>query len=69
MSNIIDFDGKKAAPYIRTCLTGFMNDPPDTEYQMGYLAACVDIYKEALTKQDDILKVCEKIVYGRRITP
>ncbi len=62
--NIIDFDGKRIVPYLNTTLKSFMSDPPDSTYQRGYLAACVDIYREGLGKDNDLIKACEKIVYG-----
>lgn len=66
MAEIIDFHAEKALPYIRTAFIGFMNDPPDTQYQLGYLAALVDLYNEGLGRQDDIYNACYRMVYGEK---
>lgn len=63
MENVIDFDGYKIAPYLVNALEGFINDPPDSPFQRGYLAALIAVYKEGLGKgTDDIrLAVVEKL--------
>jgi hypothetical protein len=48
MSNIISFDAEKATRYIEQALIGFINDPADSDYQRGYLAALLTIYEEGL---------------------
>jgi hypothetical protein len=45
---IIDFDDRRAAHYLIRTIEGFLSDPPDTEYQRGYLSALIAIYHEAL---------------------
>ena len=45
MSNY--FSDKSAENYIKEAIDGFMRDPPDTDYQSGYLAALLVIQKEA----------------------
>lgn len=34
--------------YVKAAIEGFENDPPDTNYQEGYLAALKVIWSEAL---------------------
>ena len=50
MSNIISFDAEKATRYIEQALIGYLNDPADSDYQRGYLAALLNIYEEGLNK-------------------
>ena len=53
MSNVIDFDSAKLRPYIMEAITGFLNDPPDSLYQQGYLAALINVYDEGLILKGD----------------
>lgn len=32
--------------YLEAMLSSFVNDPPDTDYQRGYLAALLDVSKD-----------------------
>jgi hypothetical protein len=48
MNDIIDFDDWRVAPYLVQTIEGFLNDPPDTPFQRGYLAAVVCVYREGL---------------------
>ena len=50
MTNIILFDAEKATRYIEQALIGFINDPADSDFQRGYLAALLAIYEEGLGK-------------------
>ena len=50
MTNIILFDAEKASRYIEDALAGFINDPADSDFQRGYLAALLTIYEEGLGK-------------------
>lgn len=50
MSNVISFDAEKASRYIEEALTGFINDPADSDFQRGYLAALLTMYDEGLGK-------------------
>jgi len=34
--------------YVRNCLQGFIQDPPDSEFQQGFRAACLVIAEEGL---------------------
>jgi hypothetical protein len=50
MSNVISFDDEKATRYIEQALIGFLNDPADSDYQRGYLAALLAIYDEGMNR-------------------
>ena len=50
MSNVISFDAEKASRYIEKALAGFINDPADSDFQRGYLAALLTMYEEGLGK-------------------
>ncbi len=52
MADVISFDAEKASRYIEQGLAGFLGDPPDSDYQRGYLAALLTIYGEGLGKGD-----------------
>lgn len=50
--------------YIRQTIYGYLNDRPDTDFQLGYLAACLDIYREGLDREgDDRIKLAAGLVY------
>lgn len=51
MTNVISFDAEKASRYIEQALDGFINDPADSDFQRGYLAALLTIYEEGLGKE------------------
>lgn len=56
-------DGKLER-YIRETIIGYLGDPPESEFQMGYLAACLDIYREGLDREgDDRIKLAAGLVY------
>lgn len=48
MSEVIDFDARKLRPYLAAAIEGFLGDPPDTDYQRGYLSALIDVYREGI---------------------
>ena len=39
--------------YVRSAVQGFVNDPPDTDPQWGYLSALLVVAKDALGQQMD----------------
>ena len=45
--------------YLDECFSQFRDDPPDSQFQRGYLAALVAVYTEALglVVSDDINKL------------
>jgi hypothetical protein len=45
MNNVVPLPNEKLKNYLRDSLKGFANDPPDTSYQQGYLAAIEEIYR------------------------
>lgn len=47
-SNVIDFDARRVEPFVMKAIEGFLNDPPDSDYQRGYAAALIVIYREGL---------------------
>lgn len=63
MTNVISFDAEKASRYIEQALAGFINDPADSDFQRGYLAALLTIYEEGLGKgaDDDRLSLLRKM--------
>lgn len=66
MADIIDFDERRVASYLRDALAGFVGDPPDTEFQRGYLAAMLDVYKEAIGRDDDVYRAAEHVLAATR---
>lgn len=48
--NVVSFDAEKATRFVDRALIGFLNDPADSDYQRGYLAALLAIYREGLGK-------------------
>lgn len=61
MTNIVSFDAEKASRYIEQAMVGFINDPADSDFQRGYLAALLTIYEEGLGKEFGYSRV--KILY------
>lgn len=53
MAEVISLDTEKASRYVSQALWGFMNDPPDSDYQRGFLAALLVVYREGLGKGAD----------------
>ena len=66
MSNVIDFDAAKCLPYLRKALLSFLSDPPDSDYQRGFLAGILAVYQEALGKEDDLVKLCQKMLVDKQ---
>lgn len=54
---VIDFDGARVAPFILRAVEGFLGDPPDSDFQRGYLAALVNIYRESMGRGDTDARV------------
>lgn len=61
---IISFDAEKASRYLLNGLLGFVSDPPESDYQRGYLAALLTAYREGLGKGagDDRLKALDAML-------
>jgi hypothetical protein len=47
-NNVVSFEGHKAQKFIERGLLLYHGDPPDTDYQRGYLAGMVDLYLDCL---------------------
>lgn len=50
---VISFDEAKASRYIHQALMGFLGDPPDSNFQIGFLNALLVVYQEGLGKGVD----------------
>lgn len=57
MANIIDFDGARLAPMLVQAITGFLGDPPDSDFQRGYLAGVLWAYREGLGRGADDARI------------
>jgi hypothetical protein len=40
--------------YVESCVHGFVSDPPDTDYQLGFLGAMLVLAEEALGLRMDL---------------
>lgn len=47
---VISFDAEKASRYLERAMFGFLGDPVDSDYQRGFLAALLTVYREGLGK-------------------
>ena len=50
---VVSFDVEKTSRYVDQALWGFMNDPPSSDYQRGFLAALLVVYREGCGKPMD----------------
>jgi len=67
MADVIDFDSMRVRKYLDHAINGFLNDPPDSEYQAGFLGAVCVIYREALNNTtDDRITLCESMLRAAR---
>lgn len=64
-ANVISFDDSRAVKYLNTVINGFMNDPPDSELQEGYLHAVLCLYEEGLGKGDSRVDHLNKLMEDR----
>lgn len=46
MPNVASFNDHKHEAYIMSTIDGFLNDPPESDYQRAYLAAMIAVVKE-----------------------
>lgn len=65
MSNVVDFEAYRIAPFLMSAIEAFLRDPPDSEFQKGYLAALLIVYREGLGRNTDgrldaAERLCEK---------
>lgn len=63
MDNVVSFDAMKASRYLEQALMGFLGDPPDSDFQRGFLSALLIVYQEGLGKggQDDRIKLLDSM--------
>jgi hypothetical protein len=61
MADLISFDAERASKYLESIFAGYLNDPADSDYQRGFLAAALVIYREGVGKgtSDDRLKLLD----------
>lgn len=61
---VVSFDAEKASRYLKDAMMGFLNDPPDSDYQRGFLGALLVVYQEGLGKGegDDRLKLLDAML-------
>jgi hypothetical protein len=66
MAEVISFDSERAARYLDGVFAGYLGDPADTDYQRGFLAACLALYREALGRGagDDRLGLLDEQTRG-----
>jgi hypothetical protein len=61
VTNVISFDGERVTRYLNGIFASYAVDPADTDYQRGFLAAALVIYREGLGKgaDDDRLRLLD----------
>lgn len=61
MAEVVSFDAEKASRYLEQAMFGFLGDPADSDYQRGFLAALLVVYREGVGKgaSDDRLKLLD----------
>lgn len=64
MTNVIGFDEFRIRPMLEKSLQLFLGDPPDSEFQYGYLAATIAMYREGLNRpaSDPLLVEAERLL-------
>jgi|GEM_PF-5575471 len=45
---VLDLDARRVEPYLISTIDGFLGDPPDSDFQRGYLSAMLAVYREAV---------------------
>lgn len=56
-ADLVSFDAERASRYLERAFSGFLIDPPDSDYQRGYLAALLTLYGEGLGKGDEDARI------------
>jgi hypothetical protein len=64
MAEVIDFDATRIEPFLIRLIELFLIDPPDSDYQRGYLAALIITYREGLKREapDSLLQDAERLL-------
>ena len=62
-NNVIDLDAGRVLPYMMQAIEGFLRDPPDTDFQRGYLSALCMVMREGLRRgqNDARLEAAERL--------
>jgi hypothetical protein len=65
-AELISFDAERVSRYLNDVFAGYLGDPADSDYQRGFLAACLTVYREGLGKgaEDDRLKLLDQQTSG-----
>lgn len=63
-AEVIHLDSRRLTPFLVDAIEGFLKDPPDTEYQQGFLAALCLIWREGINgnPNDARIAAAEKLV-------
>jgi hypothetical protein len=61
MAELIEFDGERTRRYIDGIFAGYLGDPADSDFQRGFLAAALVIYREGIGAgaTDDRMKLLD----------
>lgn len=67
MAEVVSFDVEKASRYISQAMNGYLRDPPESDFQRGFLAALVVTYREGLGKGEgsDRLALFEQMTHEK----
>ncbi len=49
-SNIVDLDGRRAEHFLLTSVDVFLRNPPQNEFERGFLAALTAVYRQGLRR-------------------
>jgi len=60
-AKVIDFDAARISTFLMNAIESFFSDPPDSEFQRGYLSALINVYAEGLGRKDDRIAFAEKL--------
>jgi hypothetical protein len=66
---VFDPDARRLDRFIMDAIVGFLNDPPDSDFQTGYLAALTVIYREGLRRGHDDARllraeeICKRVAF------
>ena len=64
MSNVTHIEDGKIGRQLRLGILAYLDDPPDSEFQRGYLAALLDLYRDCLEREgDDRVRLAAKLVF------
>ena len=47
-AEIVDLEAHRLRPYVMSSIEQYLGDPPDTDFQRGYLAALLTVYEEGM---------------------